>query len=65
MESTLAAGMEQFQTKEWTKILPIVQFNMNTSKPASTKIMPFQLVFNKMPNFGTSKEFLVMEKKNW
>ena len=38
VEKMIAAAMEQFQTKEWYKILPRIQFNLNTLKPSSTKI---------------------------
>ena len=42
----IASAMEQYGTKEWTKLLPTIQFNLNTSKPQSTKIMPFEVFFN-------------------
>ena len=52
IEKMIASAMEQYQTKEWTKLLPTIQWNLNTSKPTSTKIMPFEVFFNKKPNFG-------------
>ena len=38
VEKMIGAGMEQYQTKSWSKLLPIIQLNLNTSKPSSTKI---------------------------
>ena len=38
VEKTIASAMEQNQTKEWTKLLPTIQFNLNTSKPSSTRM---------------------------
>jgi hypothetical protein len=55
MENMITAGMEQFSTKEWTKLLPVIQFNLNTSKSSSTKFMPFEITFNKLPNVGNKK----------
>ena len=55
--------MEQYGTKEWTKLLPTIQFNLNTSKPQSTKIMPFEVFFNKKPNFGNKKWFTECDEK--
>ena len=62
VEKMIAAAMEQFQTKEWSKILPRIQINLNTSKPSSTKIMPFEVFLNKKPNFGSKKEFFEFDK---
>jgi hypothetical protein len=63
IEKMIASAMEQYQTKEWTKLLPTIQFNLNTSKPSSTKIMPFEVFFNKKPNFGNKKEFTECDEK--
>ncbi len=54
--------MEQFKTKEWSKILPLIIYNMNTSKPSSTKIMPYQVVYNKLPNLGNKKHFVEIDQ---
>ena len=54
--------MEQFKTKEWSKILPLIIYNMNTSKPSSTKIMPHQVVYNKLPNLGNKKNFVEIDQ---
>ena len=61
VEKMIAAAMEQHKTKEWTKLLPSIQFTLNTSKPSSTRIMPFKAVFNKQPNFGNKKRFIQMD----
>ena len=53
----LAAAMEQHKTKEWSKLLPMLQFNMNTSKSSSTKSVPFEIFFNKKPNFLIESNF--------
>ena len=55
--------MEQYKTKEWSKLLPLIQYTLNTSKPSSTKYMPFEIFFNKEPNVGSKKEFLVVNEK--
>ena len=57
IENNIASAMEQFKTKDWSKLLPQIIFNMNTSKPSSTKIMPFAILFNKDPNVGSTKNF--------
>ena len=56
VEKMIASGMEQFQTKAWTKLLPKIAFNLNTSKSSSLKCMPYEIVFNKKPNFGNEKK---------
>ena len=53
----IAAGMEQMQTKECTKLLPTIEFNLNTSKPSSTKIMPFE--------FFSIKNLILDQKRNF
>ena len=53
----IAAGMEQFQAKKWSSLLPRISFNLNTSKSTSTKYMPFEIAFNKKPNYGNKKGF--------
>lgn len=63
VEKMIGAGMEQYQTKSWSKLLPIIQFNLNASKPSSTKIMPFEVFLNKKPNLGTKKEFVECNKE--
>lgn len=40
----------------------MLQFNMNTSKSSSTKSVPFEIFFNKKPNFGNKKQFMQTEK---
>lgn len=35
---------------------------MNTSKPSSTKIMPYQVVYNKLPNLGNKKNFVEIDQ---
>jgi hypothetical protein len=54
--------MEQHGTKQWTKLLPLIAYNLNTSKPSSTKIMPYRVVFNKLPNLGNKKNFIEIDK---
>ena len=61
-EKMIGAAMEQYQNKSWSKLLPIIQYNLNTSKPSSTKIMPFEIFLNKKPNLGTEKEFVECNK---
>ena len=58
VENMIAAMMEQEKTKEWSKLLPRIQFNLNTQKSSSTKFMPFEIFLNKKPNFGSNKEFV-------
>jgi hypothetical protein len=62
IENHIAAAMEQFKTKQWTKLLPLIIYNLNTSMPYSTKIMPFKVVFNKLPNLGSKKQFVEINK---
>jgi hypothetical protein len=62
IENHIAGAMEQFKTKQWTKLLPLIIYNLNTSKPSSTKIMPFKVVFNKLPNLGSKKQFVEINK---
>ena len=42
MEIMIASYMEQYKTEEWTKLLPIIMYNLNTSKSSSTKFMPYE-----------------------
>ena len=63
VEKMIAAGMEQYQTKEWTKLLPTIQFNLNTSKPSSTKIMPFEVFLIKNQIMVLIRNFLSVTKK--
>ena len=63
VETIIGAGMEECQTKSWSKFLPIIQFNLNASKPSSTIIMPFEIFLNKKPNIGTKKEFVECNKE--
>jgi hypothetical protein len=62
IENHIAAAMEQHGTKQWTKLLPLIAYNLNTSKPSSTKIMPYRVVFNKLPNLGNKKNFIEIDK---
>jgi len=55
MENMIGAAMEQYNTKEWAKLLPKIAYNLNTSKSSTMKFMPFEIVFNKKPNFGDKK----------
>jgi hypothetical protein len=57
----ITAAMGQFKTKQWTKLLRLIIYNLNTSKPSSTKIMLFK-VFNKQPNLGSKKQFVEINK---
>ena len=40
-ENMIAAMMEQGKTKEWSKLFPRIQFNLNTQTSSSLKFMPF------------------------
>ena len=54
--------MEQFQTKAWTKLLPKIALNLNTSKSSSLKFQLYEIVFNKKPNFGNKKSVFDCDK---
>jgi hypothetical protein len=49
--------MEQRKTKNWPSLLPHVMYTMNTSKSSSTKLMPYEVTFNRKPNRGEAKQF--------
>ncbi len=51
----IAAIMEETKTKEWSRFLPLIQYNLNTQKSSSTKFMPFEVVFKTLPNMGKKK----------
>ena len=59
----IAAMMEQVKTKEWSKLLPRIQFNQNTQKFSSKKFMPFEFFLNKKTNFGTKNMNLLIQIK--
>ena len=63
LENMIAAIMEQFKTKKWAEYLPLVMYNLNTSKSSTTKFMPFEVTFNKMPNVGSKVEYLIVDKE--
>ena len=63
IEKMLTAAMEQNKTRQWTKLLPRIQFIMNTSKSSSTKFIPFEIFFNKKSNFGNNKNFVQTNKE--
>ena len=58
----IGAAMEQYSTKEWAKLLPKIAFNLNTSKSSTMKFMPYEIVFNKKPNFGNKKNAFDCDK---
>jgi ribosomal protein L21E len=62
VERMLTAAMEQHKTKEWADLLPLVMYNLNTSKSSSTKFMPYEIVFNKKPNTGSKKEIVDVDQ---
>ena len=55
VENMIGAAMEQYNTKSWAKLLPKIAYNLNTSKSSTMKFMPYEIVFNKKPNFGDKK----------
>ncbi len=61
VEALLTAAMAQFKTKEWSKLLPLVQYTMNTNRSSQSKFMPYEILFNKKPNEGTIKQFYNMD----
>lgn len=62
IERMIASAMEQEKTKEWSKLLPRIQFNLNSQKTSGVKNSPFEIFFNKKPNFGSKKEFVQNDK---
>ncbi len=62
VEGMLTAAMEQHKTKEWADLLPLLMYNLNTSKSWSTKFMPYEIVFNKKPNTGSKKEIVDVDQ---
>jgi len=54
--------MEQEKHKNWPSLLPKVMYILNTSKSSSTKFMPYVVTFNRRPNTGEAKKFLVLDK---
>ena len=62
MEIMIGAYMEQYKTKKWIELLPLIMYNLNTSKSSSTKFTPFEIVFNKKPNVGNQKQFVECDK---
>ena len=62
MEKTITSAMKQHKTRERSKLLPKIQFTMNTSKSFSTKFMPYQILFNQKPKFGNEKNFVQTDK---
>ena len=58
----IGAYMEQYKTKKWIELLPLIMYNLNTSKSSSTKFTPFEIVFNKKPNVGNQKQFVECDK---
>ncbi len=63
IERMLMALMAQHKTKEWTKFLPLVMYNLNTSRSSSTKFMPYEVTFNLKPNTGSEKRFVEINDK--
>jgi len=58
VERMLMALMAQFNSKQWVKLLPLVMYNLNTSRSSSTKFMPFEVTFSLKPNTGSKKTLL-------
>jgi len=58
------ALMAQFNHKQWVKLLPLVMYNLNTSRSSSTKYMPYEVTFNQKPNTGSKKTFVELNDKD-
>ncbi len=56
IKTMISAMMDQQKTKDWVSLLPQVMYVMNITRSSSTKFMPYEVLFNLIPNGGSKKE---------
>ena len=64
IEKMITAMMATHNTKDWVQLLPIIMWNLNTSRSSSTHFMPYEVTFNKKPNVGSLKQFTEINERD-